>query len=97
MANWASTSYVIEGSKEDVSKVYQVIDDFMNGRKKPVAETASDSWEGNIVKTLGASDEQMKKYLRGSLSSITISMGRYFASTQKRHGEPPTSMRSYQN
>ena len=56
MANWASTSYVIEGSKEDVSKVYQVIDDFMNGRKKPVAETASDSWEGNIVKTLGASD-----------------------------------------
>ena len=65
MANWASTSYVIEGSKEDVSKVYQVIDDFMNGRKKPVAETASDSWEGNIVKTLGASDEQKKKYLRG--------------------------------
>lgn len=49
MANWASTSYVIEGSKAEVSKVYQVIDD----------------WEGNIVKTLGATDEQMKKYLRG--------------------------------
>ena len=65
MANWASTSYVIEGSKEDVSKVYQIIDDFINGRKKPVAETASDGWEGNIVKTLGATDEQMKQYLRG--------------------------------
>ncbi len=33
MANWASTSYVIEGSKEEVNKVYQVIDDFMEGRK----------------------------------------------------------------
>lgn len=65
MANWASTSYVIEGSKEDVIKVYQVIDDFMEGRKKPVAEMASDGWEGNIVKTLGATNEQMKKYLRG--------------------------------
>lgn len=65
MANRASTSYVIEGSKAEVSKVYQVIDDFMSGRKQPVAETASDDWEGNIVKTLGATDEQMKKYLRG--------------------------------
>ena len=65
MANWASTSYVIEGSKAEVSKVYQVIDDFMSGRKQPVEETASDDWEGNIVKTLGATDEQMKKYLRG--------------------------------
>ena len=65
MVNWASTSYVIEGSKEDVSKVYQIIDDFINGRKKPVAETACDGWEGNIVKTLGATDEQMKKDLRG--------------------------------
>lgn len=65
MANWASTSYVIEGSKEEVSKVYQVIDDFMNGRKQPVSETASEGWEGNIVKTLGATDKQMKKYLRG--------------------------------
>jgi hypothetical protein len=45
MANWASTSYVIEGSKEDVSKVYKVIDDFMKGRKKPLTETASDGWE----------------------------------------------------
>ena len=74
MANWASTSYVIEGSKEDVSKVYQVIEDFMNGRKKPVAETASDSWEGNIVKTLGASDEQMKKYLRGFIEYYDFDM-----------------------
>lgn len=65
MANWASTSYVIEGSKEDVSKVYKVIDDFMQGRKKPLTETASDDWEGNVVKALGATDKQMKKYLRG--------------------------------
>ena len=29
MANWASTSYYIEGSKEDLKKIYDVIDGFM--------------------------------------------------------------------
>lgn len=56
MANWASTSYRIEGSKSDLKRVYGVIDDFMSERRKPVEENASKEWEGNIVKALGATD-----------------------------------------
>ena len=29
MANWASTSYRIEGSESDLKKVYDVIDNFL--------------------------------------------------------------------
>ena len=41
MANWASTSYRIEGSESDLKKVYDVIDNFVSGRSKPVLEDAS--------------------------------------------------------
>lgn len=52
MANWATTSYRIEGSKSDLEKLYGVIYGFMTEKKKPVSETASKDWEGNIVKAL---------------------------------------------
>ena len=32
MANWASTSYCIEGSKENLKKIFKAIDGFMTGR-----------------------------------------------------------------
>lgn len=35
MANWASTSYRIEGSESDLKKVYDVIDNFVSGRSNP--------------------------------------------------------------
>ena len=38
MANWASTSYAIEGSKSDLEKVFNAIDGFVKGKMKPVAE-----------------------------------------------------------
>lgn len=73
MANWASTSYRIEGSKNDLKKVYDVIDNFVKGKSKPVQETASKEWEGNIVKALGASDEQPEKnYLRGFIGKYEL-------------------------
>ena len=73
MANWASTSYRIEGSESDLKKVYDVIDNFVSGRSKPVLEDASTEWEGNIVKALGASDEQLKKcYLRGFIEEYEL-------------------------
>ena len=59
MANWASTSYAIEGSKSDLERVFNVIDGFVKGNTKPVEENASKEWEGNIVKALGASEEQL--------------------------------------
>lgn len=72
MANWASTSYAIEGSKEDINKLYAVIDDFMMQRRKPVTDIASIDWEGNICKALGATEEQMNNYLRGFIQSYEI-------------------------
>ena len=73
MANWASTSYRIEGSKEDLEKVYNVIDEFMSERRKPVQVDASNEWEGNIIRALGATDEQMKNnYLRGFIEEYEM-------------------------
>ena len=41
MANWASTSYAIEGSKSDLARVSNVINSFMKGNTKPVEANAS--------------------------------------------------------
>ena len=76
MANWASTSYAIEGSKSDLARVSNVINSFMKGNTKPVEANASKEWEGNIVKALGASEEQMKNnYLRGFIQTYEITDG----------------------
>lgn len=73
MANWASTSYAIEGSKSDLERVFNVIDGFVKGNVKPVEENTSKEWEGNIVTALGATDEQMKNnYLRGFIQTYEI-------------------------
>ena len=62
MANWASTSYRIEGSESELRKIFNVIEDFITGKNEPVEKNASREWEGNIVKALGATKEQMEKY-----------------------------------
>ena len=73
MANWASTSYAIEGSKSDLERVFNVIKDFVKNNVKPVEANASKEWEGNIVKALGASDEQLKEsYLRGFIEEYEL-------------------------
>ena len=76
MANWATTSYRIEGSKSDLERVYGVIDGFMTEKQKPVSETASKDWEGNIVKALGATDKQLSEnYLRGFIQEYEMDGG----------------------
>lgn len=93
MANWASTSYRIEGSKNDLERVFNVIDDFMTDKRKPVEENASKEWEGNIVRVLGATDEQMEKnYLRGFIEeyeydgdTIRIEAEEAWGATDFRH------------
>lgn len=73
MANWASTSYRIEGSKSDLERVYNVINALVTGKLKPVDETASEDWEGNIVKALGATDKQVaENYLRGFIQEYEM-------------------------
>ena len=93
MANWASTSYRIEGSKNELKRVFNVIDDFMTDKRKPVRENASKEWEGNIVRVLGATDEQMENnYLRGFIQEyemdgaiISIEADEAWGATDFRH------------
>lgn len=87
MANWASTSYAIEGSKSDLERVFNVINDFVKSNVKPVEANASKKWEGNIVKALGASEEQMKNnYLRGVIQTYEIIDGVLYIEAEEAWG-----------
>ena len=87
MANWASTSYAIEGSKSDLERVFNVINDFVKSNVKPVEANASKEWEGNIVKALGASEEQMKNnYLRGVIQTYEIIDGVLYIEAEEAWG-----------
>ncbi|MEZ7675887.1 hypothetical protein O3603_11260 [Prevotella sp. 20925_1_30] len=87
MANWASTSYAIEGSKSDLERVFNVINDFVKSNVKPVEANASKKWEGNIVKALGASEEQMKNnYLRGFIQTYEIIDGVLYIEAEEAWG-----------
>jgi len=46
MANWAITSYAIEGPKETLEKIEKAI------LEHPVEEGSSEDWEGNVLKAL---------------------------------------------
>lgn len=73
MANWASTSYCIEGSKKDLKRLYKLIDGFMTGKEKPFWEDSAENWLGNVIKALGATEEQMKNnYLRGFIETYEL-------------------------
>ena len=73
MADWASTSYAIEGSKSDLQKVFNAIDGFVKGNMKPVAEKAAKEWEGNVLTALGATEEQVEEcYLRGFIEEYEL-------------------------
>ena len=87
MANWASTSYAIEGNKSDLERVSSVINDFVKSNVKPVEANASKKWEGNIVKALGASEEQMKNnYLRGFIQTYEIIDGVLYIEAEEAWG-----------
>lgn len=87
MANWASTNYAIEGNKSDLERVSNVINDFVKSNVKPVEANASKEWEGNIVKALGASEEQMKNnYLRGFIQTYEIIDGVLYIEAEEAWG-----------
>ena len=70
MANWASTSYAIEGSKELLEKIEKAI------LKHLVTEGADEHWEGDILDALGCKwisrDENREngKYMRGFTNDV---------------------------
>ena len=68
MANWAFTDYVIEGSKESLSKIYEAI-------KHPDNPDGSEGWEGGVLRALGIKWDERKpdgsgKYLRGFIQDV---------------------------
>ena len=70
MANWASTSYAIEGSKELLEKIEKAI------LEHPVTEGADEHWEGDILNALGCKwinrdeDRENGKYMRGFTNDV---------------------------
>lgn len=88
MANWALTSYLIEGSKKDLERIYNIIDNFMSGRQDPVETGASGNWEGNILKTLGATEGQLKNnYLRGFIQEYEMDEGVILIEAEEAWGD----------
>ena len=69
MANWASTSYVIEGPEETLKRIDEAIKQSISNPP----ENASEGWEGSILMTLGADKDDLdKSYLRGFVEESTV-------------------------
>lgn len=73
MANWASTSYRIEGKQDDLLQIYNLFIAFDKGERKPWNEKTSEDWEGNIVWALGG--DITKYYLRGFIQTCELENG----------------------
>lgn len=61
MATLTRASYCIEGSKEDLKKVFKAIDSFMTEKIKLQNDKAGKGWESNILAALGATEEQLSE------------------------------------
>lgn len=73
MANWASTSYRIEGNQKDLQELNNLCKAFMNKERPVMEEGASENWEGNIILALG--EEIGDSYIRGFIQDIELSDG----------------------
>lgn len=70
MANWARTSYRIEGNQEDLQEIYNLYKAFDNGERPVMRKDASTDWEGNIV--LALDEDKGGCYLRGFIQSCEL-------------------------
>lgn len=73
MANWASTSYRIEGKEEDLKQIYNLFKEFENKERAVMEEGASEDWEGNIILALG--EDIGENYLRGFIQVCELCDG----------------------
>ena len=71
MANWASTSYRIEGKREDLQEVYDLYIALEKGKRDTYNGKTDKGWEGNIVWALGGDLD--KYYLRGFIEPCELS------------------------
>lgn len=73
MANWASTSYRIEGNQKDLQELNDLYKAFKNKERPVMEEGASENWEGNIILALG--EEIGDSYIRGFIQECELSDG----------------------
>ena len=73
MANWASTSYRIEGNQKDLQELYDLCKDFSEKNRPAMVVGASEGWEGNIILALG--EEIGDSYIRGFIQSFKLKNG----------------------
>lgn len=66
MANWAETSYFIEGDKNDLKRLYDTIDRCFKSIDESDPTTPDGDWEEVIALALGATEEKVENSrLRG--------------------------------
>jgi hypothetical protein len=71
MANWADTSYVIEGRKKTLQKIYNAI------KSPALPENASEGWEGGVLSCLNIQWKNVTPdgeghYLRGFIKDYEL-------------------------
>lgn len=71
MANWASTSYRIEGNEKDLQELINLYKAFQSKERPPMEENASEGWEGNIILALGI-EIQKGQYIRGFIQDCHL-------------------------
>lgn len=71
MANWALTSYRIEGNQKDLQELSNLCKAFTNRERPVMEEGASNDWEGNIILALG--EEIDGSYIRGFIQECKLS------------------------
>ena len=71
MANWASTSYRIEGNHKDLQELNELCKAFMNKERPVMEEGESEILEGNIILALG--EEIGDSYIRGFIQNLELS------------------------
>ena len=84
MPNWCSSSYVIEGDKKEVKKLYGIMHG-LEKRKTPAVENGfGTAWLGCLVNAFGA--DWNKVYCRGDWSNLEMEQDTLKFSTETAWG-----------
>lgn len=84
MPNWCSSSYVIEGDKKEVKKLYGIMHGLEKRKTPAVKNGFGTAWLGCLVNALGA--DWNKVYCRGDWSNLEMEQETLKFSTETAWG-----------
>lgn len=84
MANWAHTSYRIEGNFKDLQELIDLCKAFLDKKRPVMDKGASVEWEGNIILALGI--ELGTSYIRGFIQSYELVDGILYIEAEEAWG-----------